>query len=77
MKKLAISMIVAGALFLTGANARADQVIADDVIIEGKTCIGSSSCVNDEVFGSENVKLKDSTVAIFADDIDIGATGFR
>ncbi len=45
-----------------------DVVHADDVIIQGSACIGSSSCVNGEAFGFDTVKLKDINVRIKADD---------
>ncbi len=56
MKKFLIAII--GSLFLTGGTAWADQVIADDVIIQGDTCVGTI-CVDGETFALTTiVKLK-------------------
>lgn len=67
MKSLSILILLAGSLFLMGANARADVVHLDDTIIDGNACVGTS-CVDGEVFGDENLKLDDTVVRILAND---------
>lgn len=37
-----------------------DQVIADDLIVDGRTCVGLT-CANNEVFATEELKLKADT----------------
>lgn len=44
-----------------------DQVIADDLIVTGKACIGFD-CINGELFGTETLKLKQSNTRIVFDD---------
>jgi hypothetical protein len=55
------SAIVSAALAATllAIAARADQVVADDLIVQGSVCIGLS-CVNGEGFVAESLRLKGS-----------------
>ena len=76
MKKLLISMIVAGAWLLTGANAWADQVIAENVIIQGNVCLGKGGCVDGEMFGFDTLKLKEANIRIKADDTNTSLDPF-
>jgi len=39
--------------------ATADQVIADDLIVQGSTCVGLD-CVNNESFGFDTLRLKEN-----------------
>ena len=71
MKKLSILMFLTGSLFLAGANAWADEILIDDSIIVGKVCVGLS-CVLNEPFGGETVKLNDTNPAIRAEDTSVG-----
>jgi len=71
MKKLSISMILAGALLLAGANAWANEVLIDNSVVIGKGCIGLS-CVPLEAFGSETIKLRDTDPAVRIDDTSGG-----
>jgi hypothetical protein len=49
------------------APAAADQVVADDEIVQGNLCAGFD-CVNDEAFGTDTVRVKEnSTRLAFAD----------
>ncbi|NOT57979.1 MAG: hypothetical protein HOP18_25525 [Deltaproteobacteria bacterium] len=48
----------------------ADQVIADDLVVQGKTCSGTG-CVNTEIFGLENMLLKQPNNRIRFDDTSI------
>src|SRR6185295_19460712 len=43
--------------------ARADQVIADDLIVQGSTCVGLD-CVNNESFGFDTLRLKENNTRI-------------
>ena len=49
-----------------------DQVINDDLIVVGSTCSGFD-CVNNEVFGLENLLLKQNNNRIKADDTSVSA----
>lgn len=53
---------------------RADQVIADDLIVQGSACIGFD-CVNNESFGFDTVRLRENNLRIFFDDTS-SAAGF-
>ncbi len=52
-----------GALMLTTALAQADQVILDDLIVDGSACIGQD-CVNGESFGFDTLRLKENNLRI-------------
>lgn len=57
---------------VTGAGRRLepvanDQVIADDLIVQGSACIGLD-CVNNESFGFDTVRLKENNTRIKFDD---------
>jgi len=51
-----------------------DQVIADDLIVQGSACIGLD-CVNNESFGFDTIRLKENNTRIKFDDTSTG-TGF-
>lgn len=65
MKKLLIT--VAGSLLLLVGNAQADQVILDDLIVDGSACIGFD-CVNGESFGFDTIRIKENNLRIRAVD---------
>jgi hypothetical protein len=48
---------LAAAPGLIGSTAFADQVIPDDLIVQGSTCIGLD-CANNESFGFDTLRLK-------------------
>lgn len=55
---------------LTGAKSDAgtkDQVIADDLIVQGSICSGFD-CVNNENFGADTLRLKENNLRIHFDD---------
>jgi hypothetical protein len=52
----------------------ADQVIADDEIVQGSLCVGLD-CVNNESFGFDTIRLKENNTRIKFDDTSTG-TGF-
>ena len=65
IKELAYSTAVV-ALAATGL-ARADQVILDDLIVDGSACIGQD-CVNGESFGFDTIRIKENNLRIKAQD---------
>jgi hypothetical protein len=68
------SAIVSAALAATlfAIAARADQVVADDLIVQGSVCIGLS-CVNGEGFVAESLRLKGNINRIRV--VDTSTTG--
>ena len=54
----------AGSLERVGA---ADQVIPDDLIVQGSACVGLD-CVNNENFGFDTIRLKENNLRIHFDD---------
>ncbi|MHB8271910.1 tail fiber domain-containing protein [Bradyrhizobium sp.] len=59
--------LMLGATFITGGTAVADQVIPDDLIVQGSTCVGLD-CVNNESFGFDTIRLKENNTRIKFDD---------
>jgi hypothetical protein len=51
-----------------------DQVIADDLIVQGSACVGLD-CVNNESFGFDTIRLKENNTRIKFDDTS-SSTGF-
>jgi hypothetical protein len=51
-----------------------DQVIADDLIVQGSACVGLD-CVNNESFGFDTLRLKENNTRIKFEDTSTG-TGF-
>ncbi|MGX6648963.1 hypothetical protein ACWCOP_13580 [Maricaulaceae bacterium MS644] len=49
------------------AGAQADQVFADDLIVQGSFCVGTD-CVNNENFGFDTIRLKENNTRIAFDD---------
>ena len=65
------------ALFLSttvwgGGQAAADQVIADDLIVQGSVCAGLD-CINNEVFGFGTLRLKENNTRIDFIDTSVGS----
>ena len=50
----------------------ADQIILDDLIVDGLQCVGFA-CVNGESFGADTLRLKETTTQIHFLDTSIGA----
>lgn len=48
---------------LVGGKAAADQVIPDDLIVQGSACVGLD-CVNNESFGFDTLRLKENNTRI-------------
>lgn len=55
-------------------NASADQVIADDLIVQGSECVGFD-CVNNESFGFDTIRLKENNTRLSFQDTS-ATTGF-
>ena len=49
-----------------------DQVIADDLIVDGSACIGMD-CVNNESFGFDTLRLKENNTRVNFEDTSVGA----
>lgn len=49
-----------------------DQVVADDLVVQGSLCAGLD-CVNNESFGFETIRLKGGNLAIHFDDTSASA----
>jgi Chaperone of endosialidase len=52
--------------------SRPDQVIADDLIVQGSACIGLD-CVNNESFGFDTIRLKENNTRIKFEDTSTSA----
>jgi hypothetical protein len=53
-----------------GKVAVQDQVIPDDLIVQGSTCVGFD-CVNNESFGFDTIRLKENSTRIKAEDTSV------
>ena len=49
-----------------------DQVIPDDLIVQGSACVGLD-CVNNESFGFDTIRLKENNLRIKFEDTSVGA----
>jgi len=65
--------LAAGALTLAASAASADQVIADDLIVQGSICAGQD-CVNGESFGFDTLRLKENNLRIKFQDTSVSAS---
>ncbi len=63
MKKLTIIHGAAIGLLIYSLPANADQVILDDLIVDGSICAGQD-CVNGESFGFDTIRLKENNLRI-------------
>lgn len=52
--------------------ATRDQVIPDDLIVQGSACIGLD-CVNNESFGFDTIRLKENNTRIKFEDTSVGS----
>ena len=55
-----------------GKVAVNDQVIPDDLIVQGSTCVGFD-CVNNESFGFDTIRLKENNTRIKFEDTSTGS----
>ena len=60
----------AGFRFLPAALVKFDQVIPDDLIVQGSACIGLD-CVNNESFGFDTIRLKENNLRIKFEDTSV------
>lgn len=56
----------------SGPIASLDQVIPDDLIVQGSGCFGFD-CVNNESFGFDTIRLKENNLRIKAEDTSVGS----
>ena len=62
------ALLLGAAFALTlAAPARADDVVADDQIVQGAECVGFD-CVNGEAFGTDTLRLKENNTRLAFDD---------
>ena len=64
---LLAAAVAAVVCLLFATSASADQVIADDLIVQGSNCVGLD-CVNNESFGFDTLRLKENNTRIKFDD---------
>ena len=57
---------------LPGKVTVQDQVIPDDLIVQGSGCFGFD-CVNNESFGFDTIRLKENNLRIKAEDTSVGS----
>ncbi|MGC1497778.1 MAG: hypothetical protein WA790_18380 [Sulfitobacter sp.] len=65
--------LTSAALLMTAGTAFADQVIVDDLIVQGSICAGQD-CVNGESFGFDTLRLKENNLRIKAQDTSNSAS---
>ena len=65
------ALLFATACFASG-KAAADQVIPDDLIVQGSLCVGFD-CVNNEVFDFDTIILKENNLRILFKDTSVGS----
>ena len=66
-------IVVGGFLLLATATTQADQVILDDLIVDGSNCVGQD-CVNGESFGFDTIRLKENNLRIKFQDTSTSAS---
>lgn len=68
LKKLTTVLFIAGlACVVIPPRSIADQVIADDLIVQGSECVGFD-CANGENFGFDTIRLKENNTRLKFDD---------
>jgi hypothetical protein len=67
-----LAILVAAACLQAPVPASADQVIPDDLIVQGSECAGLD-CVDNESFGFDTLRLKENNTQIRFDDTSTGA----
>lgn len=61
------------ALLVGSLPASADQVILDDLIVDGSACVGLD-CVDGESFDSDTIRMKENNLRLHADDTSASAS---
>jgi hypothetical protein len=64
---LQIAMVAASVSALMTSSAAADQVVPDDLIVQGSICAGLD-CVSDESVGANTLRLRENNVSIAFED---------
>ena len=64
---LVAAAVTAGVSLLFASSASADQVIPDDLIVQGSNCVGLD-CVDNENFGFDTLRLKENNTRLKFDD---------
>ena len=72
-QKLTTALMTAVACFLLIPTAAADQVILDDLIVDGSICAGFD-CVNGESFGFDTIRLKENNLRVRFQDTSSSAS---
>jgi len=72
-RKLSLLMTTALVSLIPVNASQADDVINDDLIVNGSECVGFD-CVNGESFGFDTLKLKENNLRIFFDDTSNSAS---
>ena len=67
-----VAALMCGTILLGTGSVRADQVIPDDLIVQGSLCVGFD-CVNGESFGVSTIRLKENNTRIEFMDTSVGA----
>ncbi len=67
-----IAALLCGTIFAGVGAAKADQVIPDDLIVQGSLCVGFD-CVNNESFGFSTIRLKENNLRIEFLDTSVGS----
>lgn len=66
-----VAALAVGASLITG-KAVANQVIADNLIVQGSLCVGLD-CLSTESFGFDTIRLKENNLRIKFQDTSVGA----
>jgi len=65
--KSVIKLVTGGLVLFVATGVQADQVILDDLIVDGSICVGFD-CVNGESFGFDTIRIKENNLRIRAQD---------
>lgn len=71
-RNAAIAALILGVPFMGAGGARADNVIADDLIVQGSGCVGLD-CTDGYSFGFNTLVLRENNLRIFFDDSSVTA----
>ncbi|MDX6663973.1 MAG: hypothetical protein QOG68_179 [Solirubrobacteraceae bacterium] len=70
--RLSPAVLAVLATLVLPAAARADQVIADDLAVQGSACVGLD-CVDNESFGFDTLRLQENNTRLKFDDTSVGS----
>jgi len=63
LKKQLATFCFAAALAICALSAMGDTVVNDDLVVQGSQCVGVD-CINNEIFDSDTLKLKENNLRI-------------